>query len=297
MTTAHATVAARGPATWRSQPALNIRFPEVDASVQQDEEWFEVELDGRWERRRIHDYDQIFSIEGLYESLVYHALECRSPKRVRDLLIETTNDAGLDPSDLRVIDLGAGNGIMGERLRDVGVERITGVDILPEAAMAAERDRPDVYEDYVVADLCELSDENRARLLASRPNVLSVVAALGFGDIPPRAFAEAFNLIETDGYVAFTLNEAFVRGSDRSGFARLIRAMLHTGVGEIEGYRRYFHRRAISGERIFYVVFIARKQRDIPADMLRTAEAGTSTGVSSSGDSPSSLLIERNGAS
>ena len=34
-----------------------------------------------------------------------------------------------------------------------GVGTVVGVDILDEAANATERDRPDVYDDYVVVDL------------------------------------------------------------------------------------------------------------------------------------------------
>src|SRR5918997_860073 len=54
---------------------------------------------------------------------------------------------------------------------------------------------PGLYEDYLACDLTRLGAEERERLCAHRPNCLSTVAALGFDEIPPRAFAEAYNLI------------------------------------------------------------------------------------------------------
>jgi hypothetical protein len=36
------------------------------------------------------------------------------------------------------------------------VESVVGVDIIPEAQEAADRDRPGVYEDYYVVDLTRM---------------------------------------------------------------------------------------------------------------------------------------------
>ena len=64
------------------------------------------------------------------------------------MLTQVLEDWPQSPSDLRVLDLGAGNGIVAERLTEAGVGHIVGVDLLEEAAQAAERDRPDAYDDY-----------------------------------------------------------------------------------------------------------------------------------------------------
>ncbi len=48
---------------------------------------------------------------------------------------------------LRVLDLGAGNGVVGEELKKRGVSRLVGVDIITEAQAATERDRPGVIND------------------------------------------------------------------------------------------------------------------------------------------------------
>ena len=153
----------------RSQWTDRIRLPKVEAGVDQHEEWCEIHERGEWRRLRFHDYAEIYRRPGLYEHLFYGMLACRSPERVSALLTEVCEESGVAPPDLRVLDLGAGNGIVGQRLRERGVEHVLGIDILPEAAAAAERDRRGVYDDYVVADLLELRPEVEARLRAFRP--------------------------------------------------------------------------------------------------------------------------------
>ena len=245
-----------------------IRFPDVEEWLDQDEEWIEVHIDGAWQRIRCHDYDQIFGIPGLYEALFYEALKCTSPKRVAKLLNEELEDASLSPTSLRVLDVGAGNGMMGERLADMGVETIVGVDILPEAKMAADRDRPGLYRDYLIADLTALSADQRQQLESHRFNAMTTVAALGFGDMPPRAFAQAYNFMEPGGWLAFNVKESFVKGSDDSGFSRMIRMMTEWELVNAHVYRRYCHRLSVDKQPLYYVAYVARKVHDIPEALL-----------------------------
>ena len=244
-----------------------IRFPRRDV-LDQDEEWCEVEVDGVWRRIRFHDYDQVYRIPGLYETIFYRTLRCNSPAYVAEMLRDTLLEQGLDPAHLRVLDLGAGNGMMGEVLQTLGTREIVGVDLLPEAREAAERDRPWVYNNYVVADLAQPSEPQRERLAARRFNALTVVAALGFGDIPPQALRTAFNLVSDGGWFAFNIKEGFLREDDASGFARLIRSMLQEQVLQMWSYKRYCHRLNVSGESLFYIAAVAQKLRDIPAALV-----------------------------
>lgn len=245
-----------------------IRFPDVEQWLDQDEEWIEVHLNGAWQRIRCHDYDQIFEIPGLYEALFYEALKCTSPKRVAKLLSEELDDANASPASLRVLDVGAGNGMMGERLADMGVKTIVGVDILPEAKMAAGRDRPGLYSDYLIADLTALSDDQQQQLESHRFNAMTTVAALGFGDMPPRAFAQAYNFMEPGGWLAFNVKESFVKGSDDSGFSRMIRMMTEWELINAHVYRRYCHRLSVDKQPLYYVAYVARKVHDIPEALL-----------------------------
>jgi hypothetical protein len=158
---------------------------------------------------------------------------------------------------------------VGERLRDVGVEDLIGVDILPEAARAARRDRPSVYDDYVVTDLCEPDPDAMGRIQELRPNCLVSVAALGFGDIPPDAFASAYNEIDTPGWTAFTIKEDFLETDDNTGFRKLVRRMLDEGIMTLEARMRIRHRLSLAGEPLFYAGVVGRKLADIPDNMLR----------------------------
>jgi predicted TPR repeat methyltransferase len=257
---------------------LKIRLPRAEArsaDLDQDEEWCELELPTGTERLRFHDYDRIYAIEGLYERLFYELLECCSPTVVRGLLEEHLGADGTDPASLRILDLGAGNGMVAEELREAGAASIGGVDILPEAAMAAARDRPEVYDDYLVCDLTDPAPAADAVLRALHPTCLTTVAALGFGDIPPRAFANAFGYLAADGWVAMTIKDDFLSGEDSSGFSRLIRRMHDEQALELVVEHRYQHRLAVSGEPLHYHAYIARKRSEIEPAWVSEAESAT----------------------
>lgn len=252
----------------KNGPSVAVRLPDAREDVSQDEEWFEVQIDGEWRRLRFHDYDEVYKIPGLYEHIFYERLRCESPKRVAGLLKSVLRDVQLSPKDLRVLDVGAGNGMVGEELREIGAQRLVGIDIIPEAAEAAERDRPGLYDDYLVADLTDLTPEQQQRLRDAQFNALTTVAALGFGDMPPLAFANAYNFVKNDGWIAFNVKENFLRQEDDTGFARLIRALMDRGDLQMHAYRRYCHRLSVAGNKLYYIAMVARKRRDVADEVL-----------------------------
>lgn len=242
----------------------DVSIPSGNGHVAQNEEWCEVTVDGETRRIRFHDYDQIYEIPGLYEELFYKQLQCCSPSRTIRLLQEVLGDAEDEPQRLKVLDLGAGNGMVGDELRARQAETIYGIDILPEARMATERDRPGVYDAYWVMDLTDLPKSEESTLRDQEFNCLTSVAALGFGDIPPQAFIKATDLIETLGWMALTIKEDFLRERDTSGFCSLIRRLNREEVIQIQAYRRFRHRLAVSGKPLYYVAMVARKLRSVP---------------------------------
>jgi trans-aconitate methyltransferase len=248
---------------------FEIRFPSANgAKFDQDEEWCEVRLDDGWRRIRFHDYDEVYSVPGLYEQLFYDELKCDSPRTVCGLLKRQLEVLGYEGSSLRVLDVGAGNGMVGEELqRKLGVGTLVGVDIIEEAEMAAERDRPGVYDAYYTIDLTALPSDIRSDLCERQLNTLVTVAALGFGDIPPRAFAEAFNLITDHGWVAFNIRDRFLE-EESSPFSRLIGRMLEEGVLERRDERRYRHRLSVRGEPLHYVAIVAEKHSDVSREWV-----------------------------
>jgi SAM-dependent methyltransferase len=250
--------------------SLSISIPpRADGDRDQDAEWCWVTVNGSLPRRiRFHDYGEIYAIPGLYERLFHEELRCASPATVCGLLGEVLAQSDWETSELRVLDLGAGSGIVAEELQKLGADQIVGLDIIDEARQAAERDRPGIYDSYLVADLCDPDAETDRALSDANLNCLTSVAALGFGDIPPSAFANAFNYIAAGGLVAFTLRDRFLDESDKTGFRRLIDRMLSESVAVALGRRRYVHRLSTSGKPLYYVAMVVEKTSDIPLDWL-----------------------------
>lgn len=239
---------------------LEFTLPVAEDAMSQDEEWAVVRVDDQWRRVRLHDYDEVFSIPGLYEKWVYHALKCASPDKVVNLLHRAMEEAGEDPAELKVLDLGAGNGYVGEELAKIGVDHMVGADICLQAAVATERDRPGLYRDYAVGDVTDPPADAKAVLDAHDFNALVCVAALGFGDIPTEVFMSAFDRVRTGGWVAFNIKSDFLDNADSSGFARMVHDMIESGEIELAARDRYVHRLAPDGSKLMYEAIIGRKR-------------------------------------
>jgi predicted TPR repeat methyltransferase len=242
------------------QTELRVHLPAPDgAAPDQDAEWCVVETAEGNRRIRFHDYDEIFSIPGLYERLFYEELRCTSPTVVRSLLEQVLETRDVDPGDLTVLDVGAGNGMVAEELDAMGAGAIVGVDIIEEAAVAAERDRPGLYDDYRVVDLTDPGPADDAALRDAGFNCLTSVAALGFGDIPPDAFAQALEYVEPGGLVAFTLRDHIADAQKPGSFGAYVRDLHAAGDLEPIAQRRYRHRVSMTGEPLHYVAYVAEK--------------------------------------
>ena len=205
----------------------------------------------------------------MYEQVFYDRLKCVSPIKVASILQSAINQSSENFSELRVLDLGAGNGIMGEELKKYGVSRLIGVDIIPEAYDATVRDRPGLYDAYYVEDFCNLNRDTREEISLWHLDCMVTVAALGFGDIPTKAFIEAFNIIKSEGWVAFNIKETFLDSSDDTGFSRMIRELIFSEYLDIYHIERYRHRYSIEGEPLYYFAIAGRKNADVPAEFLK----------------------------
>ena len=248
---------------WRNR----LRLPPKGEAMPQDAEWCEIREAGGWRRMRFHDYADIYERPGLYEYLFYDLLACQSPRRVVGLLAEVRAELP-QKEPLRAIDFGAGNGLVGKELRRIGAVEVVGVDILPEARAAARRDLPGAYSDYLVADMTRPDGDVDRRLRALRPNALTCVAALGFGDIPPAAYHRAAGYVSIGGLLAFNIKEEFLDVRYTHGFSEMMRRMLNDGIIRLEATRRYRHRLSASGEPIYYTAMVATKLKEIPDGIL-----------------------------
>ena len=91
---------------------------------------------------------------------------------------------------------------------------------------------------------------------------------MGFGDIPPKAFIEAFNIIQSEGWVGFNIKETFLNESDESGFSRMIRELIFSKYLDMYHLERYRHRLSIEGEPLYYYAIAAKKTADIPRELI-----------------------------
>lgn len=248
---------------------FRIQFPTTESEhLDQDEVTFVLHEGDEWTEFRFHDYDAIYQRPGLYEQIFYDRLHCQSPAKVASILRSATEQAGEFTTTLRVLDLGAGNGIMGEELRRLGAARVVGVDIIESAASACIRDRSGLYDDYVVCDMTDLDDATRSELESWSFDCLTTVAAIGFGDIPPLAFVNAFNLLRPGGWVGFNIKQTFLEHGEKIDFSRTIRELVFTDYLEIHHLERYRHRLSIDGEPIFYYAIAGKKTADVPLDLI-----------------------------
>lgn len=246
-----------------------IQFPPAGGhSLGQDEAYFFVAEDGKRTRLRFHDYEEIYNRPGLYEQIFYDRLKCSSPRKVTQILKAALDAEGENMSELRVLDLGAGNGMMGDELKVHGVARMVGADIIPEAKAAADRDRPGLYDEYYVTDFSDIPATDQEALNDWSFNCLTSVAALGFGDIPPQAFLPAMRMISEGGWLAFNIKDTFLDRSDGTGFSRFIRELIFSEYIDIHHLERYRHRLSMEGVPLHYFALVARKAAQIPVDFL-----------------------------
>lgn len=247
-----------------------ITFPPTDGHhLDQDEVSFNLIEEDNCLQIRFHDYAKIYSRPQLYEQLFYDRLKCTSPKKVGEILKYTLDASNQNFSEMRVLDFGAGNGMMGEVLKDYGVARLVGADILPEAKKACHRDRPGIYDEYYIADFTELDPELCQEIDNWSVDCLTSVAALGFGDIPPKAFFQSLQFVARGGWIAFNIKETFLDNSDTSGFSRFIRELIFSEYLTVHHLERYRHRLSIEGTPLYYFAVVAQKTEDVPDDFLQ----------------------------
>ena len=253
--------------------ALHLPPEHARGELDQDQEWCEIEIEGDRHRIRFHDYASIYKVPGLYERLFAEQLDCDSPRFVTELLGAELRAAKIKSGRLTALDFGAGNGMVGELLAELGIDDIVGVDLLPEARDAAHRDRPGLYSDYYALDFTELERDHRRDLMRHDFDLMTCVAALGFGDIPPLAFAEAFNLVGSPGWIAFNIRDRFFEEEDPTGFGGFLRRMFREGILEERTRKHYTHRVSVADEPLEYFAVVAEKRDDVPLDWARDVGA------------------------
>ena len=218
--------------------------------------------DGRTEELRLHDYARVYSLPGLYEQIVHERFLCRSPEELATMLSGAVDRLGWDRRTVRVIDLAAGNGISGEALRAHGLHPVLGTDIVPEARVAALRDRPAVYDSYEVLDLLNLQPAQERALGALQANAVSCVAPVGTAgqQLPPLALTAVAKRLAADALIAY-LHDPTLGVPDEVTPELWARELGTSTRAELLTERRYLHRYTLTGEPYEMIGMVWRVRR------------------------------------
>jgi hypothetical protein len=215
--------------------------------------------DGREESMRLHEYERVYAVPGLYEEVVQERLECASPGVLADAVIAEAGAAGVGAAELRAFDLGAGNGVVGEELAARGIRVVAGADNIDAARAAAERDRPGLYTEYLTDALEDWA--RTERLIADHGlNLLTAAGALGRGHIPQPAFARLWDLFPSGSWLAVTVHEELARPGDEDIGDWLAAMQAGDGATEIVHREAFRHRLTMAGDPITYLVIVGRRR-------------------------------------
>ncbi len=152
-----------------------------------------------------------------HSHILENKLKCQSPQHLVALLKKyLCSDApNLSHGPLNILDGAAGNGRVGAELRnqlanDPAIDCLVGTDLLPSARVATLRDRvPNPYDEYIVANLIEPSEEAVQQFKRTNFEVVLMCAALGpgDGDLPLEVVDAATRFLDVGGLLALTVNE------------------------------------------------------------------------------------------
>jgi SAM-dependent methyltransferase len=209
----------------------------------------------------LHDYTRIYAVPGLYEHVVQGQLQCRSPQVAAEGFLRALARERLEPSSITVLDVGAGTGLVGELLLRAGVKRVVGVDPLPAALTACQRDRPGVYASYLIGDLACGDAEPCITLREHGLGGLVSAGAFGGTHAPPAALVNALAVLPPGAPVVLTIDERWMDASEPDGFGVEIERLVDHGDLELVERTRFRHRITTGGKPIFYELLIGTTGR------------------------------------
>jgi hypothetical protein len=238
--------------------SYEVQLDRGEGRAQTEESFTVVHDDGRREAMRLHEYARVYAIPGLYDEVVYKQLRCTSPQDLTRLLLAAVEGDGRAAADLRVFDLGAGNGVMGEHLAAAGAGVQVGSDNIAEARDAALRDRPGVYEKYLVGELDQLPEAEQ--LVRDRGlNALVCAGALGMGHIPAESFGRLWAAFPAGSWFAVSVHEGLA-DPGASDFGDWLDRTQRDAETEVLARERIFHRETMAREEIHYLAIVARRR-------------------------------------
>ena len=100
--------------------------------------------------------------------------------------------------EVKILDAGAGTGMVGKELARLGFEHITALDLSPGMLMEAKKES--VYEELKVGDLGKPLEFETGRFAGT-----TCIGTLTFGHAPPESLDELVRVTKTGGIVVFSM--------------------------------------------------------------------------------------------
>ena len=125
------------------------------------------------------------------------ALGFSGPRAGAETLAKSVAD-----KDAKLLDAGAGTGMVGEELARLGFEHVTALDLSP--GMLTVANRKSVYEDLVVGELGKPLAFETGRFAGT-----TCIGTLTFGHAPPESLYELVRVTKAGGTVVFSMRTDF----------------------------------------------------------------------------------------
>ncbi|XP_067686918.1 methyltransferase-like protein 27 isoform X1 [Haliotis asinina] len=159
---------------------------------------------------------------------VYVTLDWRPFEVVGDFM------AKLIPEDhrskLKVLDVGAGTGLLGNKLKNDGFTHVDGLD--PAENMLNVAKRRNIYQRYLCAFI---NKERNGAIETDYYDYIVASGAFNEGLIPCEAFQEMIRIVKPGGRITFTVPTRYINSSDnlRDQLLPLIDQLAQEGVWEV----------------------------------------------------------------
>ncbi|NEO98271.1 MAG: class I SAM-dependent methyltransferase [Symploca sp. SIO2E9] len=111
------------------------------------------------------------------------------------------------PRNGRILDVGAGTGIVGQWLHEEGYQGLVGIDM--SEGMLAEAQSKNVYTELRTMVLGEPLD-----FFTDTFDAVTACGVFTYGHAPSRSFDELIRITKPEGYIIFTLRPDFYESSD-----------------------------------------------------------------------------------
>ncbi|XP_046581015.1 demethylmenaquinone methyltransferase-like [Haliotis rubra] len=163
------------------------------------------------------DYEQEYLNIGLRSHIV-----------VGDFMAKTVPEE--DRSKVKVLDVGAGTGLLGNELKNLGFTHIDALD--PAEKMLDVSRRRNIYQRLI----CAFMNKNRNDDIdTDYYDYIVASAAFNEGLVPSEAFQEMIRIVKPGGRITFTVPTKFINNSDdlRNRLRPLIDQMAREGVWEV----------------------------------------------------------------